>query len=119
MTTCTVGIDPSCGKGCGPDLPTGSSQSNLGTKTCTCMTGVYQCSGCVYESPLPGCYVESATPAACDSTVVDKGACTTPCTGNGTGNDVCTMMTDAGKSVGCVCIQGSMGPVWTCATLPW
>jgi hypothetical protein len=119
VTTCTVGVDPSCTKGCGPDLPAGSSQSNLGNKTCTCMTGVYQCGSCVYESPLPGCYVESATPPACDATVVDKGTCTTPCSGAGTGNDVCAMITDAGKSAGCVCIQGSTGPVWTCATLPW
>jgi hypothetical protein len=118
MTTCTVGVDPSCSKGCGPDLANGSSQPNLGNKTCTCTAGVYVCSDCVYESPLPTCYTEGASPPACDGTVADKAPCTTPCT-TGTGNDVCTMTTDAGKAAGCVCITGATGDVWTCATLPW
>jgi hypothetical protein len=118
MTTCTVGTDPACTKGCGPDLPSGSSQSNLGNKTCTCTAGVYVCSDCVYESPPPVCFTEGASPPACDPTVADKGACTTPCT-TGTGNDVCTMTTDAGKAAGCVCITGATSNVWTCATLPW
>jgi hypothetical protein len=118
VTTCTVGTDPDCLKGCGPDLPAGSSQTNLGTKTCTCMTGVYQCGACDYEAPLPLCYQESATPAACDVSVADKLPCTTPCT-TGTGNDVCTATSDAGKAEGCVCITGSKGNVWTCATTPW
>ncbi len=113
-----------CEKGCGPDLPAGALQKNLGNKLCSCngvagQTGVYTCGTCVYESPLPGCYVISATASACAAGVADKLPCTTPCAGDGTGNDVCTLVTDAGKQDGCVCITGSSGPVWTCATLPW
>lgn len=120
MTTCMTGVDPTCFKGCGPDLPAGSAPpGNLGTKPCICQTGVYQCQTCNYETPTPGCYVPSATPATCPSTTVDKGACTTPCSGNGTGNDVCTITTDANKLEGCVCIMGSTGPIWTCATQWW
>jgi hypothetical protein len=119
ITTCTPGVDPTCIKGCGPDLPTGSPPpANLGTKQCLCQTGVYQCQACVYESPLPTCYQPSATPPACAAGTVNKGTCTTPCT-TGTGNDVCTMTSDAGKAQGCVCVQASAGPVWTCATQWW
>jgi hypothetical protein len=32
---------------------------------------------------------------------------------------VCTMLSDAGKTEGCVCIAGSAGNVWTCATQWW
>lgn len=120
ITTCTTGVDPSCLKGCGPDLAAGSPPpGNLGTKDCLCQTGVYQCQACIYQMPLPGCYQPSATPPACDPTTADKGTCTTPCSGNGTGNDVCTIMSDAGKLEGCVCIQESTGPTWTCATQWW
>jgi hypothetical protein len=35
-----------------------------------------------------------------------------------TGN-VCTIVTDAGKTDGCVCIAGSAGNVWTCQTQWW
>lgn len=119
ITTCTATDVQQCVKGCGPDLPAGSTQgSTLGTKTCTCMTGVYQCANCNYLPTLPLCYMESATPSVCEAGTADKLACTTPCT-TGTGNDVCTLTTDAGKSDGCVCIVGSTGNVWTCATLPW
>jgi hypothetical protein len=119
ITTCVVGVDPSCLKGCGPELPTGSpAPGNLGTKSCVCQVGVYQCQACVYESPLPTCYQPSAAPPTCGQTTVDQGPCTTPCT-TGTGDDVCTLMSDAGKLEGCVCIMGAAGPVWTCATLWW
>jgi hypothetical protein len=119
VTTCTVGTTPPCAEGCGPDLPSGSGQPTLGTKTCTCTAGVYDCMACAYESPLPGCYQPSAVPPVCGSGVADKASCTTPCTGNGTGNDVCTFATSTGKSDGCVCIQDSTGPVWTCQTQWW
>ena len=118
ITTCDAGDLQECVKGCGPDLPPGSSQSNLGTKACTCTSGVYQCADCGHIAPLPACYVESMTPPACAADVADKLACSTPCPPS-TGNDVCTTVSDAGKSEGCVCIAGSAGDVWTCATLPW
>jgi hypothetical protein len=119
ITTCMPTDVQGCQKGCGPDLPAGSAQgTTLGQKTCTCTAGVYQCGNCAYISPLPACYVESATPSACEAGVADKGACTTVCPPS-TGNDVCTMTTDAGKNDGCVCIAGAAGNVWTCATLPW
>ena len=120
MTTCMPGVDPpTCNKGCGPELPGGTTY--IGNKPCTCGTsGVWTCGSCAYESPLPGCYQPAASPMACDSTVADKNPCTTPCSGNGTGNDVCTLTTDAGKSDGCVCIVGNMStPVWTCQTRWW
>jgi hypothetical protein len=54
VTPCTFGTDVPCNKGCGPDLPAGSAQKNLGEKTCTCgSAGVYTCGTCIYESPLP------------------------------------------------------------------
>jgi len=119
VTTCTVGTSPSCAKSCGPDLADGSSQSKLGNKECDCnASGVYICQSCVYETPIPGCYVPSATPTNCPA-VVDGTPCTTVCTGNGTGNDVCTRTTSAGKTEGCVCVQGKDGPTWTCATSWW
>ena len=118
ITTCDAGALQECVKGCGPDLPPGSSQSELGTKACTCTSGVYQCADCDYIDPLPTCYVEGMTPPACAADVADKLPCSTPCPPS-TGNDVCTTVSDAGKSEGCVCITGSAGDVWTCATLPW
>jgi hypothetical protein len=118
VTTCTTGTSPDCTKGCGPDLPAGGSQTNLGTKTCTCTAGTYNCATCVYQSPLPACYQPGATPAMCAAGTANKGACTTPCTGTGTGG-VCTIVTDAAKTDGCVCIAGSSGNVWTCATQWW
>jgi hypothetical protein len=116
-----MGVDQPCSKGCGPDLPTGSPPpGNLGTKTCSCgSAGVYTCASCVYQSPLPGCYQPSATPPACAAGAADKTACMTPCSGNGTGNDVCTLTTDAGKVDGCVCVQSKTGPLWTCQTQWW
>lgn len=120
VTTCTATDLQQCVKGCGPDLPPDSGQSDLGTKVCTCTAGTYVCADCSYIDPLPACYVESATPLPCEAGVADKLACSTPCTtGTSTGNDVCTTVSDAGKSEGCVCITGSAGDVWTCATLPW
>jgi hypothetical protein len=117
VTTCTPGSSPSCAKGCGPELPVGSTQTNLGNKECDCSTsGVYLCQACIYESPLPGCYQPAASPPSCAAGVVDTVQCTTPCSGTGTGNDVCTLMTDAGKLDGCVCIQGPTAPIWTCQT---
>lgn len=118
ITPCTASDLQQCTKGCGPDLPAGSAESNLGTKTCTCTTGVYQCADCSYISPLPLCYQQSATAPACEAGVADKLPCGTPCT-TGTGNDVCLTTSDAGKSEGCVCITGGAGNVWTCATVPW
>jgi hypothetical protein len=118
VTTCTATSLQQCTKGCGPDLPAGSSQTTLGTKTCTCTAGVYDCGACAYESPLPLCYQASATASMCAGGVADKLPCTTPCT-TGTGNDVCTTISDAGKAEDCVCIMASTGNVWTCATSPW
>jgi hypothetical protein len=120
MTTCTSGTTPSCVKGCGPNLPAGATQPNLGTKTCSCATSdVYECADCVYESPLPACFTPSATPPACAAGVANEGACATPCSGSGTGNDVCTLLVDGGKTDGCVCVQGATSPAWTCATQWW
>lgn len=120
ITTCTATDLQVCVKGCGPDLPMGSAQPNLGTKTCTCTTGVYQCANCAYISPLPGCYVEATPAPTCEAGVADKLPCGTACTGMGTGNDVCSIVSDAGKTEGCVCITGGAGTnVWTCATTPW
>ena len=119
-TTCMPGIDPpTCNKGCGPELPGGTTY--IGNKACNCgSSGVWTCGSCSYVTPLPACYQPSASPSACAATVADKNPCTTPCSGNGTGNDVCTLTTDAGKSDGCVCIVGNMGtPVWTCQTRWW
>ena len=119
ITTCTTGTSPACAKGCGPDLPAGSSQENLGNKTCTCNAGVYTCADCVYESPLPSCYMPaSATPPACPAGAANKASCTAPCSGSGT-DGVCAMVSDAGKAQGCVCVAGSSANVWTCATQWW
>jgi hypothetical protein len=82
-----------------------------------CASGTYSCGTCVYESPLPACYQPSATPPVCASGTANKGTCTTPCSGSMSG--VCTMLSDAGKTEGCVCIAGSAGNVWTCATQWW
>ena len=119
VTSCTAS-DPTCLKGCGPDLPAGSSQKQLGAKTCSCTTAnVYQCSKCAYENPMPGCYRPSASPPACPGSTIPKGPCTTPCSGDGTGNDVCTLAVDGGKLDGCVCVTGASGPVWACVTTWW
>src|SRR5579872_840960 len=120
VTTCTTGTSPSCSKGCGPNLPSGSAQTNLGVKTCTCTAGTYNCGTCVYESPLPGCYQAAASPApvACAAGTVNKGSCTSPCSDAGT-SGVCNIVGDAGKTQGRVCVPGGAGDVWTCATQWW
>jgi hypothetical protein len=119
ITTCTATDLQVCVKGCGPDLPAGSTLgSNLGTKQCTCTAGTYVCADCSYISPLPLCYQEANPAPTCEAGVADKLPCGTPCT-TGTGNDVCSTVSDAGKTEGCVCITGGGGNVWTCATTPW
>jgi hypothetical protein len=65
---------------------------------------------------LPTCYA-ATSPPACASGVVDGAACTTPCSGGASG--VCTVPTDAGKTDGCVCVQGSSSSKWSCATQWW
>jgi len=114
VTTCTA-TDPTCVKGCGPDMA-GGVNNNLGYKTCSCNTGtmVYTCQSCVYQQPLPSCYAAGATPAACGADVASKVACTTLCGG------VCTQLSDAGKTQGCVCVTNSAGASeYTCATQWW
>jgi len=110
---------PTCTKGRGPDLPAGNALKNLGEKTCACTGGTYVCSDCVYETPLPGCYMAPLSPPACAAGVADKATCTAVCMDSSDGADVCQIVSDAGKAEGCVCITGATGPVWTCATLPW
>jgi hypothetical protein len=116
-TLCEAGA-PTCVEGCGPDLPAGSTQTNLGSKSCACSVGVYECAVCVYETPLAACYQPAATPPACAMDVGDKLACGTVCTGSG-GPGPCTIITDTGRQDGCVCIMGSTAQVWTCATEWW
>jgi hypothetical protein len=114
VTTCS-GSDPTCVKGCGPDM-VGGVNNNLGYKTCSCNTGtmVYNCPSCTYPQPLPSCYAAAASPAACAAGVANKSPCTTPCSG------VCTTMSDAGKVQGCVCVMTSAGATeYTCATQWW
>lgn len=110
VTACTS-ASPACIKGCGPKTMT----AHLGTKGCSCnlSTMVYTCQACAYPTPLPACYMPAATPPACASGVADGVACTTPCSG------VCTLITDAGKVDGCVCVQGSGSAAWSCATQWW
>jgi hypothetical protein len=128
VTTCAPESTPECDKGCGPDLPPDAGQPQLGTKACTCTPsdagdagGVYKCADCAYLSPEPACYqyAEGGPPAcALDAGVVgDKLACTTPCVG-GTTSGVCTLVTDAGSTQGCVCVPNAAGAsIWTCQTL--
>jgi hypothetical protein len=121
-TTCTAGTTPSCSDPCGPDLPAGSAQKSLGTKTCSCPSGVYTCLDCVYETPPPACYTVTGTPPACTGTVGNGLACTTQCVDGTPGP--CTISVDAGtgvaaKSDGCVCIMSSSGLTWACATEWW
>jgi hypothetical protein len=110
VTTCNAS-SPRCVKGCGPDTATG----NLGSKACSCNTStlVYNCQTCSYPNPLPSCYQPGASPQTCASGVVNGAACATAC------GTVCTQVTDAGKTDGCVCIQLSSGTQWTCATRWW
>jgi hypothetical protein len=110
-TTACTAATPTCIKGCGPNTAT----ANLGTKDCSCnlSTMVYNCQMCAYPNPLPMCYAPAPTPPACVSGVADGVACTTPCGG------VCTLVTDAGKTDGCVCVQGSSSTKWSCATQWW
>lgn len=117
VTTCTA-ASPACSKGCGPNLATG----NLGSKDCSCnlTTLVYNCLACVYPQPLPACYQPALgdaglpSPPACATGVADKVACTTPCSG------VCTILTDGGKTDGCVCVALSTGLTqWSCQTRWW
>jgi hypothetical protein len=124
VTTCTSGTTPACAKACGPNLPAGSAQPNLGTKTCTCSTaGVYECADCAYETTIPACYVPAATPPACATGVANEVACTAACSASTTTPPgPCTITTDAGKLDGCVCVMESTtaaGPVWSCATEWW
>jgi hypothetical protein len=117
MTACTAS-SPTCNKGCGPNLPGGTSQ--LGEKSCSCNVGtlVYNCLDCVYEAPLPACYTAPATPApACPAGTTNGASCTTVCSGTASG--VCTLTTDAGKVDGCVCVMGTTAPSWACATQWW
>jgi hypothetical protein len=124
ITTCTAGMTPACVEGCGPDLPAGSSQPNLGTKTCTCNTaGVYTCADCTYEATIAACYVPATTPPACPAGVANEVACTAACSpSTASPPGPCTFTTDAGKLDGCVCVMESTtaaGPVWSCATEWW
>jgi hypothetical protein len=121
-TTCTAGTTPSCSDPCGPDLPAGSAQKSLGTKTCSCPSGVYTCQDCVYETPPPACYTVTGTPPACTGTVGNGLACTTQCVDGTPGP--CTISVDAGTGVaaktdGCVCVMSSSGLTWACATEWW
>jgi hypothetical protein len=115
MTACTA-TTVACTKGCGPDLSGGGT---LGQKTCTCNQGtmVYNCADCVYETPLPACYMPAATVPACAAGTADKASCTTICAGTASG--ICTITTDAGKTDGCVCVMGASAPQWTCQTQWW
>jgi hypothetical protein len=123
ITTCT-GTEPTCLKGCGPNLPT---SGNLGSKACSCNTAAvggptYLCAACMYPQPLmPACYAPPldagiADPPPCAAGVADKGACTPACSGNTSG--ICTITTDAGKVDGCVCVQLATTQ-WTCQTQWW
>jgi hypothetical protein len=120
ITTCT-GTEPTCAKGCGPNLPI---SGNLGTKDCSCNTlttpPTYLCAACQYPQPLPPCYAPPATGPvpACAAGVADKVPCTTTCDGNTTGA-LCTIGTDAGKTQGCVCVQLTSSAQWTCQTQWW
>lgn len=128
LTACTFGSTPECDKGCGPDLPPDSGQPQLGTKACTCTAtdagdagGVYTCADCAYLAPEPACYrYAEGGPPACvldAGAVGDKLPCTTPCVG-GSSSGVCTVVTDAGSTQGCVCVPNSSGAdIWTCQTL--
>ncbi len=109
-----------CTKGCGPDV---TSTTDLGTKSCACniaagaTAGTYLCGQCQYPQPLPACYAPAtnagvADPPACASGVADKVACTAACSG------VCTVMSDAGKLEGCVCVQLTTLE-WSCQTQWW
>ncbi|HXX68669.1 MAG TPA: hypothetical protein VEK07_15885 [Polyangiaceae bacterium] len=128
VTPCTPGSTPECVKGCGPDLPPDAAQPQLGTKACMCAVsdagdagGIYTCADCAYLSPEPACYQYAVGgPPACATdagTVADKMPCTAPCVG-GTSSGVCTIVTDAGSTQGCVCVPNSSGAdIWTCQTL--
>jgi hypothetical protein len=122
ITTCTTGTTPACSKACGPNLPAGSSQPELGTKSCTCPSGVYTCADCVYEAPPPACYTVTGTAPVCPAGAGNGLPCTDQCVDGTPGP--CTISVDAGAGVmaktdGCVCIMGTTSLTWACATEWW
>jgi hypothetical protein len=116
VTACTP-PSPDCSNACGPEVPEGGS---LGLATCSCnaSSSVYQCSNCVYPTPLPPCYAIAGSPPTCPPNAASGSACPKPCdSANANATPACAFVMNNGKVNGCQCIlkAGAKQPVWTCA----
>lgn len=117
---CGAGDTQLCDKLCGPD--------NVGYKTETCSAGAYVEGPCVFPSGVNySCFkVPTADSASCPTTEPQHGTacnltlCSTPCAG--TACEMCGVAAGYLDSSGnqktgyCVCIAGSTGGKWSCAS---